>query len=52
MSREVWLYKKQAKTAAKELGYSAEVQEKLSKATSDAEIYRIMNSARRALLYT
>lgn len=52
MSREVWLYKKQAVRAAKELGYSAEVQNKLSKATSDAEIYRIMNNARRAFLYT
>ena len=52
MSREVWLYKKQAVRAAKELGSSAEVQKRLNKATSDAEIYRIMNNARRALLYT
>lgn len=52
MSREAWLYKKQAVRAAKELGYSMEVQERLSKATSDAEIYRIMNNARRTFLYT
>ena len=52
MSRGVWLYKKQAVRVAKELGYSPEVQKRLDKATSDAEIYRIMNNARRALLYT
>ena len=49
MSRETWLYKKRAVRAAKELRYSAEVQKKLNKATSDA-ISRIMCNARNALL--
>ena len=50
MSRETWLYKNRAIRAAKELRYSAEVQKKLNKATSDAEISRIMCNARRALI--
>lgn len=52
MSREAWKYKKQAVRAAKELGYSMEVQERLNKATTENEICRIMNNARKAFLYT
>ena len=52
MSRETWKYKTQAEVAARQLGYSKEVQEQVSKATTENEIYRIMNNARRAFLYT
>lgn len=31
MSREAWKYKKQAEVAARQLGYSKEVQEQVSK---------------------
>lgn len=52
MSRDTWKYKKQAEVAARQLGYSREVQEQVSKATTEDEIYHIINRARRALLYT
>ena len=52
MSRETWKYKKQAEVAARQLGYSKEVQEPVSKATTEDEISRIMCNARRAFLYT
>lgn len=40
-------YKRKALTAAKELGYDNEVVEKIKSAKSDAEIERIMNTARK-----
>lgn len=51
MSRETWKYKKQAEVAARQLGYSKEVQEQVSKAKTEDEISRIMCNARRAFLY-
>ena len=40
-------YKRKALTAAKELGYDNEVVEKIKASKSDAEIERIMNTARK-----
>lgn len=44
-----WEYKAEAIIAAKELGYPKEVIKRLKKAESDAEIERIMVSARKKL---
>ena len=52
MSKEAWKYKRQAITAAKDLRYSEAVLDALRKAVTEEEIYKIMNNARRALLYT
>jgi hypothetical protein len=52
MSKEVWKYKRQAMTAARQLGYSETILNALHKAMTEEEVYRIMNNARRALLYT
>ena len=49
MSKSEYNYKRHAIRAAKELGYSENVIKRLESATSEAEIERIMNTARKEL---
>ena len=49
MSKEEYKYKRQAISAAKQLGYSCDVIARLKKATTENEVCRIMTTARLAM---
>ena len=49
MKRELYLEKRKAKTAAKDLKYSNEVIDKIDSAKSVEEIIRIMHDARKEI---
>ena len=49
MKRELYLEKRRAKTAAKDLKYSNEVLDKIDSAKSVEEIARIMHDARKEI---